>query len=85
MAKQLVLLIIFSLIFLHIYGEFLQTTKSKNYYDDLPTDTLHIFILNYTVYMTEEWSDILSNNSIMERIRITEDSLKSINYLIEIN
>ncbi len=64
------------------HGEFLQTTKNDNYFDDLPTDTLHIFILNYTIYRTQSWDSIVTNNIIVERIKITEDSLKAIDYNI---
>jgi len=66
------------------YGVFLFTTGNNNYFDELPTDTLHIFILNYEIYRTVSWDSIVVNNLIVERVKITEDSLKAIEYNITI-
>ena len=66
------------------YGVWLQTKNNDNYFDYLPTDTLHIFILNYSIYRSQDWDSIVSNSMTFERIKITEDSLKALNYEIVI-
>jgi len=66
------------------YGEFLQSLEHDNYFDELPTDTLHIFILKYELYKTMNW-DSISSNLIERRITMTEENFDSVNYVIEIN
>lgn len=66
------------------HGLFLHTTKNDDYFETLPTDTLHLFILNYGIYREINWDSIVVNNLILKRVKITEDSLKAIDYSITI-
>ena len=68
-----------------VHGEWLQAHEGKNFFDELPTDTLYFFVLKYNDYSTKPWDTIVANDLFLERVKVTEDSLKSLNYLIVID
>lgn len=67
-----------------IFGEWLRSTRDTNYFDNIPEDTLHIFVLSTETYENKDWEKIVEENDILQRVKLTKDSLEVLNYLVVI-